>query len=56
MIAPLIAGGIALLLSVFGTASRFTFNVQAASHGAGQMRPVKSGKLLVECRVSSASR
>ena len=27
------------------------FSVQAASHGAGQMRPVTSGKLLVECRL-----
>jgi hypothetical protein len=25
------------------------FSVHAASHGAGQMRPVNSGKLLVEC-------
>jgi hypothetical protein len=32
------------------------FSVQAASHGAGQMRPVNSGKLLVEWRLSSASR
>ena len=31
------------------------FSVQAASQGAGQMRPVNSGKLLVECRSSSAS-
>jgi hypothetical protein len=30
--------------------------VQADSHGAGQMRPVNSGKLLVECRLSSAAR
>ena len=27
-------------------------SVQVASHGAGQMRPVNSGKLLVECSVS----
>ena len=26
-------------------------SVQDASHGAGQMRPVTSGKLLVECRL-----
>ena len=28
---------------------------QEASHGAGQMRPVNSGKLLVECRLRAAS-
>ena len=27
------------------------FSVQASSQGAGQMRPVNSGKLLVECRL-----
>ena len=32
------------------------FSVQDASQGAGQMRPVNSGKLLVECSTSSASR
>ncbi len=31
------------------------FSVQDASHGAGQMRPVNSGKLLVECRLREAS-
>jgi hypothetical protein len=31
------------------------FSVHEASQGAGQMRPVNSGKLLVECRTSSAS-
>ena len=30
--------------------------VQDASHGAGQTRPVNSGKLLVECSVSDAVR
>jgi hypothetical protein len=30
------------------------FSVHAASQGAGQMRPVNSGKLLVECSVSDA--
>jgi len=30
------------------------FSVHAASHGAGQIRPVKSGKLLVECSTASA--
>ena len=29
-------------------------SVQAASHGAGQMRPVTSGKLFVSCRNSRA--
>jgi hypothetical protein len=29
-------------------------SVQAASHGAGQMRPVNSGKLLVVWSMSSA--
>ena len=32
------------------------FRVQLASQGAGQMRPVNSGKLLVECKVSDAVR
>jgi hypothetical protein len=31
------------------------FSVQAASQGAGQMRLVNSGKLLVECRATIAS-
>ncbi len=31
------------------------FSVQEASQGAGQMRPVNSGKLLVDCRFSSAA-
>ena len=30
-------------------------SVQDASHGAGQTRPVTSGKLLVECRLRAAS-
>ena len=30
------------------------FSVHDASHGAGQMRPVNSGKLLVECSTCSA--
>ena len=41
-----------MVLMVTGLSSRF--RVQAASHGAGQTRPVNSGKLLVECSVSSA--
>ena len=32
------------------------FSVQLDSQGAGQTRPVNSGKLLVECSVSSALR
>jgi hypothetical protein len=31
-------------------------STQAPSHGAGQTRPVNSGKLLVSCSRSSASR
>ncbi len=31
-------------------------STQAASQGAGQMRPVNSGKLLVACRTRMASR
>src|SRR5215468_10211524 len=31
-------------------------SVHEASHGAGQTRPVNSGKLLVECRLKDASR
>ena len=30
-------------------------STQAASQGAGQMRPVNSGKLLVECKTRIAS-
>ena len=41
-----------MVLMVTGLSSMFS--VQDASHGAGQMRPVNSGKLLVECRLSSA--
>ena len=40
-------------LMVTGLSSMFS--VHEASQGAGQMRPVNSGKLLVECRTSSAS-
>ena len=38
------------------TGSSLMFSVQAASQGAGHTRPVISGKLLVECRFSAASR
>ena len=36
------------------TGASWMFSVQLASQGAGQMRPVNSGKLLVECSVASA--
>ena len=42
-----------MVLMVTGLSSMLS--VQAASQGAGQMRPVNSGKLLVECSVSSAA-
>ena len=41
-----------MVLIVTGLSSMFS--VHAASHGAGQMRPVTSGKLLVECRFFDA--
>ena len=46
---------IACSIDLIPTASVLMLSVQAASQGAGQMRPVKSGKLLVECRTSIAS-
>ena len=46
---------IACSIDLMPTGSLLMFKVQAASHGAGQTRPVNSGKLLVECSVSSAS-
>ena len=36
------------------TGSSYRFKVHAASQGAGQILPVNSGKLLVECKFSSA--
>ena len=36
-------------MDLMPTASPFTLMVHAASQGAGQMRPVNSGKLLVLC-------
>ena len=42
-----------MLLMVTGLS--MMFSVQEASQGAGQMRPVNSGKLLVECRLREAS-
>ncbi len=41
-----------MVLMVTGSSSRL--RVHASWQGAGQMRPVNSGKLLVECRVSMA--
>ena len=41
--------------SLIDTGSSLTFNVQACSHGAGQTRPVISGKLLVAWSRSIAS-
>ncbi len=38
------------------TGSSLMANTQADSHGAGQMSPVNSGKLLVACSCSMASR
>jgi hypothetical protein len=45
---------IACSMLLMPTASSLTFNVHAASHGAGQMRPVNSGKLLVESSTANA--
>ena len=41
-------------IDLMPTGSSLMLSVQAASHGAGQMRPVNSGKLLVECSIASA--
>src|SRR3954465_11577790 len=46
-----IAHSIDLMVTGFSS----MLSVQEASHGAGQMRPVTSGKLLVECRLRAAS-
>jgi hypothetical protein len=43
-------------IDLMPTGSSLILSVQAASHGAGQILPVNSGKLLVECSTSSASR
>ncbi len=37
-------------ISLMETAGSLMPSTQAASQGAGQMRPVNSGKLLVACR------
>ena len=47
---------IACSIDLMPTASLLMFSVQAASQGAGQMRPVNSGKLLVEWSTSIAVR
>ena len=43
-------------IDLMPTGSLLMLSVHAASHGAGHTRPVNSGKLLVECSVSSACR
>ena len=45
---------IACSMDLMPTGSSFTLSTQAASQGAGQMRPVNSGKLLVLCSTSIA--
>ena len=45
---------IACSIDLMPTGSSLMRSTQASSHGAGQMRPVNSGKLLVECSVSIA--
>ena len=45
---------IACSIDLMPTGSSLMLSVHASSHGAGQMRPVNSGKLLVECSVSIA--
>src|SRR5574337_738555 len=47
---------IACSIDLMPTASSLMLSVHAASHGAGQIRPVNSGKLLVLCSVSIAAR
>ena len=63
-----VSGGSGLIQPSFQACSTIVFSItlivtggslmpstQAASQGAGQMRPVNSGKLLVECRTRIAS-
>ena len=45
---------IACSICLIVTASSLMSSTQAASHGAGQMRPVNSGKLLVESSTAKA--
>src|SRR3954465_15963634 len=47
---------IACSICLIVTASSLMSSTQAASHGAGQMRPVNSGKLLVASAIRLASR
>jgi hypothetical protein len=47
---------IASSISSIATASSLMSSTQADSHGAGQIRPVNSGKLFVACSFVSASR
>ena len=46
---------IACSIDLMPTGSSLIRSTHASSQGAGQMRPVNSGKLLVECRRWSAS-
>ena len=41
-------------IDLMATASSLMRSTHASSHGAGQMRPVNSGKLFVECSTSIA--
>jgi hypothetical protein len=43
-------------IDLIPTGSSLMLSVHASSQGAGHIRPVNSGKLLVECSTSSASR
>jgi len=52
---PNASSTIAISVFLIVTAGSVSPSTQAASHGAGQMRPVNSGKLLVACRRSAAS-
>ena len=47
---------LSVLFTLIVTGLSIRFSVQEASQGAGQMRPVNSGKLLVECKFSEAAR
>ena len=47
---------IASSMFLIATGSSLMASTQAGSHGAGQMRPVNSGKSLVACSWSIASR
>ena len=51
---PLSAMAASIVLIVTG--SSMMLSVQLSSQGAGQTRPVNSGKLLVDCRLRSAAR